>query len=831
MRHHEKITSIFRGIMTMLCIAAASTVWALPADSVKVTQTKEGNLSEGVKLGDVEVYGSSNNFGVRSSQMSALTLDHKQILSVPVFLGEPDVLKSIQKLPGVQAGSEGSAGIFVRGGDYDQNYITLDGTAIYNSEHLKGYVSAINPDMVKSINFYRGAFPARYGSRLSSVVDIGIKEGDFNRFHGLLSLGMLSSRAQVEGPIWKGHTSFNIGARVSYLNFIALPLLKHYYDQKTSVQPYVNMNYYDITAKIVHKFNNRNRLSAVFYFGNDSNNENPTESNITRHRVEDLPPWILNEQFPEGWEQHIPLEEKYNYGSRRSSSNKHTWNNILSSLYFTSFVNNDHRLNVNLSYSQYIYKNESQNYSQERIRDVIRMYYQRYETNRTTFHSGVQDLALTFDAVWKINDKHKLRYGLKGSGQRLNPHYSVYRDFYASRFKKGINWKGDIDTIPGSPYSVTAERVDYTNNENLDMYNLSLYAEDDFSLYDNLKFNYGLRFSSYFVKGKTYLALEPRLSVRYLIDDNLAIKASYARMTQGIHRLVSNNLVMPSDIWVPITEKIPLMTSNQYGLGINFEWKGFHLSGEAYYKSLDNVVEYKNGATYFVQNTDWRDMVATGRGKSYGFEFMLERKTGKTTGWISYTWSKALRKFDRAGNIINAGKEFYSTSDRRHNISFNITQHIPMTKKINMDISASWVYQSGRRGTVPYHITYGQSIREYNLKAPYYIYGEHLFDFLSYISNELYNTEFNSTTVTFGPYPVYKNVNDFKLPDTHHLDINMNLSIKYSWGESIIGLGVYNLYNHFNVSSVYIGYDKGKSVLKGICPFPVMPSISYTQKF
>lgn len=828
MRHHEKITSIFRGIMTMLCIAAASTVWALPADSVKVTQTKEGNLSEGVKLGDVEVYGSNNNFGVRSSQMSALTLDHKQILSIPVFLGEPDVLKSIQKLPGVQAGSEGSAGIFVRGGDYDQNYITLDGTAIYNSEHLKGYVSAINPDMVKSINFYRGAFPARYGSRLSSVVDIGIKEGDFNRFHGLLSLGMLSSRAQVEGPIWKGHTSFNIGARVSYLNFIALPLLKHYYDQKTSVQPYVNMNYYDITAKIVHKFNNRNRLSAVFYFGNDSDNESPAESNIAEHYMR------LPSEFPDPNNDtpNLPMDEQYNLDQRKTSECTKKWSNILSSLYFTSFVNNDHRLNVNLSYSSYTYDIKNNNYEEDKIKDWKRQFFLKQKTDLLNYHSGVQDLALTFDAVWKINDKHKLRYGLKGSGQRLNPHYHIYKKLYTKRYMGKLNdGLKSMSSKSDSQYKETEELVDYTNNENLDMYNLSLYAEDDFSLYDNLKFNYGLRFSSYFVKGKTYLALEPRLSVRYLIDDNLAIKASYARMTQGIHRLVSNNLVMPSDIWVPITEKIPLMTSNQYGLGVNFEWKGFHLSGEAYYKSLDNVVEYKNGATYFVQNTDWRDMVATGRGKSYGFEFMLERKTGKTTGWISYTWSKALRKFDRAGNIINAGKEFYSTSDRRHNISFNITQHIPMTKKINMDISASWVYQSGRRGTVPYHITYGQSIREYNLKAPYYIYGEHLFDFLSYISNELYNTEFNSTTVTFGPYPVYKNVNDFKLPDTHHLDINMNLSIKYSWGESIIGLGVYNLYNHFNVSSVYIGYDKGKSVLKGICPFPVMPSISYTQKF
>ena len=185
-----------------------SVLGATPIDSIGSASNTDTTsiLSRGINLDDVVVYGKHSSFGVASSQMSAISISKGQIMSVPVFLGEPDVLKSLQKFPGVQSSNDGTAGVFVRGGDYDQNYITLDGSALYNAEHMKGFVSAINPDVVQNINFYRGGFPARYGSRLSSVVDVGIKAGDFEHYHGLLSIGMLSGRVQAEGPIWKGHT-------------------------------------------------------------------------------------------------------------------------------------------------------------------------------------------------------------------------------------------------------------------------------------------------------------------------------------------------------------------------------------------------------------------------------------------------------------------------------------------------------------------------------------------------------------------------------------------------------------------------------------------------
>ena len=469
-----------------------------------------------------------------------------------------------------------------------------------------------------------------------------------------------------------------------------------------------------------------------------------------------------------------------------------------------------------------------------KIIDLYRLFYSHDETASITAHSGIKDLALTVDASLKAGNAHWLRYGLKLSRQWLDPSTKIFKDATIKRFQGGLNFKGVISDEE-SRYDEYKEYIDYTNGDEMFINNLALYAEDDFTVFHHLKLNYGLRLSSYFVTDKSYLALEPRLSLRYLIGDNLSVKASYSHMTQGIHRLVTNSLIMPSDIWVPITKDIPLMKSDLYGVGVNYDWQGFNFAAEAYYKTMDNVLEYRNGATYFIANQDWQEIVAQGKGRSYGFEVLVERKAGNTTGWLSYTWSKALRTFDRPGNEINGGKEFYASTDRRHNFSVNVSHHFTFSEKIALDLSASWTYQSGRRGTVPYAITYGQSLREYNYHIPAVAYGEILF-YISAITSplgiDIYKVAFSEGLIGVAqPFHTFRNINDFKLPDSHHLDINANLSIKSRLGESVIGLGIYNVYNHYNISNVYIGYKDQKAILKGICPFPFMPSISLTQKF
>ena len=803
----------------IVCLLSSIALWAGAAgvSDTSPSPADSGKLATGKQLENVVVYGSANNFGSASSQMSAITLSKGQILSVPVFLGEPDVLKSLQKFPGVQPSTDGTAGLFVRGGDYDQNYITLDGSAIYNAEHLKGYVSAINPDMVGNINFYRGAFPARYGSRLSSVVDVGIKEGDYNKYHGLLSLGMLTSRIQVEGPIWKGHTSFNVAARISYFNLIAKPILEHFYDQPAAMRPYSNMKYYDITAKLVHKFNERSRLSALLYYGNDNDDESPSNSQRYTNTIDD-PAVMTNKQCIQDY--------------RKSSNSNSKWNNLLTSVYFTTFLTPNHRLNINVNYSQYLYDMSVFNQINNKITDRYRLYYTHDEINRIATHSGIKDMALTADASLRVGDRHHLRYGVKLSRQLLSPYTKVLKDATVTRYRGGLNYDKDETNIEDPKYITSHEYIDYKRGDNLYVNNASAYAEDDFSIYRGLKLNYGLRFNSYFVTDKSYFAIEPRLSLKQTIAHNLAAKASYSYMTQGIHRLVTNNLIMPSDIWVPITKNVPLMRSHLWGLGVNYEVAGFCFSAETYYKTLSNVLEYRNGASYFVADQNWQEIVALGKGRSYGFELLAERKMGNTTGWVSYTWSKALRKFDQPGNEINGGKEFYASTDRRNNLSINISQHFPVSKKVAIDLSASWSYLSGRRGTVPYNIIWGLALDEYGGEIPVIVYGEELFGISVWkTAGDVIKNTFSGISGLVQPFQTYRNINDYKLPDSHHLDINANLSVKHRLGETIVGLCVYNVYNHYNISNVYMGYSGNKAVLKGICPFPIMPSINITQKF
>ena len=302
------------------------------------------------RLADVNVYGTRHDFGVQHSQMSAIEMPIAKIENVPALFGEVDVLKALQRLPGVQSANDGQAGIYVRGGNYDQNQITMDGATLYNAEHLKGFVSAINPDVVESVVFYKGAFPARYGGQLSSVVDIGMREGDMKQYHGEVSLGMLSSKIHAEGPIWKDKTSFNVAARASYFNWIVLPMLKWVANQKSIMVSYADINYYDVSAKLSHRFNDKHKLSAFFYYGKDINSQMPAgeEQTVTSQSDETI----------------IKITE-----NNRKTGTKNNWHNIASSLNWVNRLNQHLLMHVNLNYSQYNYSlnQVSERYSKETV--------------------------------------------------------------------------------------------------------------------------------------------------------------------------------------------------------------------------------------------------------------------------------------------------------------------------------------------------------------------------------------------------------------------------------------------------------------------------------
>lgn len=737
----------------------------------------EVRLQRSTELRDVNVYGSRTNFGVQSSQMSAQTLSAAQIRQVPMVMGEVDVMKSLQKLPGVQSASDGSAGIYVRGGNYDQNLITLDGSTLYNGEHLKGFISSIIPDMVDNVTFYKGAFPARYGSRLSSVVDVGLKDGDFENYHGNATIGMLSAGIHVEGPIWKGHTSFNIAARASYFNWIMQPLLDKVYDNPNALKPYSKMNYYDLNAKFVHKFSDRDKLTAVVYWGKDVSDASPSDS-YKIYKGDD--------------------NDKSDYLLIKHSTINH-WDNVMGSAYWTHLFNNSFSLNVNANISHYLYYLKLS--SLERTEKEIK------EDSYASFNSEINEASLSTDFRLKRESKHDIRWGIKGAYQWMLPQV----DTYSYILPKGKNTK---------PIISNANVGDWQH-----MTTMAIYGEDDWTATSWLKTNLGLRYSLYAVTGKTYHSIEPRASLRFLITPKIAFKVSYAHMSQGIHMLSSSNITMPSNLWVPITKNVPLMRGNQYAAGLTYEpINGIEFSVEGYYKTIDNVIQYKNGATYmaFVEKVtvqdpfsssldgipfyeiasttgDWQELVVSGKGRSYGIEFMAQKKFGRTTGWVSYTWAKSFRTFDHPGKEINGGKEFYDPTDRRHN--FNVVVNHRCNR--HWSLSASWTYQSGRRGNLPLTtILSGQPSTGITSES-------------TFIDDIMMTNTYNIP-------------NSYKLPDVHHLDFSITYNTKHRrFVDSEFTFTIYNLYNQKNVSYAYTGYDNNTPVLKGICIFPFMPSLNY----
>lgn len=613
------------------------------------------------------------------------------------------------------------------------------------------------------------------------MIDIGVREGDFESYHGSASIGMLSSKVQAEGPIWKGHTSFNVAARASYFGAIVQPLLKSVYDNKKAMEPYAKMNFYDVNAKLVHRFSERDRLSAVFYWGKDVSNSSPTDSET-------------------------------NFGSKsgeirtKKNETKNNWGNLVSSLYWTHTAGDRFLVNVNASFSLYDYRlaqNVSGYYESRKMVQIQRL---TEDVSETRYDSKVKDASITADFRFRPVAAHDLRWGVKGSLQQLSPIIHAYSYNYDY-----------------TPSKVTRTETDRTIGERQDLLTASIYAEDDWTVAPWLMANVGLRYSLFSVENKTYGSLEPRASVRFLLTPAMALKLSYARMAQGVHLLSSSNIVMPSDIWVPVTEKIPLMRSNQYAGGVNYEiMKGLEVSVEGYYKTMDNVLEYNNGASWLNCTGDWQSLVSLGKGRSYGVELMAQRSVGNTTGWVSYTWAKSLRTFDRPGQELNGGREFLAGNDKRHNFNIVVVQRLGQHWKL----SASWTYQSGRRGILANTSMYGGVLQEWD---PSFRPESSTLKEQEYMQNRDDAAHWAEMP---GMFTTYRERNNYKLPDVHHLDVGITYSVNHrGFGASEVNLSFYNLYNQKNINSVYIGTNNKKYVLKGICMFPFMPSLTYTLKF
>jgi CarboxypepD_reg-like domain/TonB-dependent Receptor Plug Domain len=698
-----------------------------------------------------------------SVQMSKIEIPINQIKKVPTFLGEKDVLRVLQLMPGVQKGSEGQTGIYVRGGGPDQNLIILDDAIVYNANHLFGFFSVFNGDALKSVELTKGGFPARFGGRLSSVIEMNMKEGNKEKLHGEGGIGLISSRLTLEGPIKNNKASFIISGRRTYADLLAKPFIaaaqKGQIDQTTA-----GYYFYDLNAKVNYDFGRKDKLYLSGYFGLDD------------FAVETTTPTALN-------------SSGMNWGNKTATLR---WNHLFGDKLFS---------NLSLIYSNYHFNISSQQNTTDATTNISSVFNLQYD-------SGIRDVTLKYDLDFFPNPNHAIKAGLQTIFHRFTPSAVVVQDSDINLYENKI--------------------------ENIDVVESGIYAEDVWQPTPKLKMNVGLRASSYQTSGLSYFRPEPRLAAAFKVKDDLAFKASYALMNQYVHLLSNTGLGLPTDLWVPSTDKIAPQQSSQIAAGFakDFDKKGLTLTIEGYYKNMSNLINYKEGASFLLVNNPtgankvrWEDNITAGKGWSYGAEFLLQKKVGKFSGWAGYTLSWTYWQFDE----LNFGKTFFPKYDRRNDIS--LVGIYELSPKITL--SAVWVYGTGNALTVP--------LSRYNA------YG----NFNTRVNNNNNNGGPNgngggdntpgsvASNLLFGNNSVqeYGEKNSFRAESYHRLDLGIQFHKKMKRHERTWEISIYNAYNRSNPFFYQLSDKRDQvsgvttTVFQRYSIFPIVPSFSYNFKF
>ncbi len=712
-------------------------------------------------LAEVVVLSDKHEAGLQSTAMGAHEIPMSQIRSTPSILGEADLLKTIQLLPGVQAGMEGFSGMYVRGGGPDQNLVLLDGIPVYNADHMLGIFSIFTPDAVKNTTLFKSSFPARYGGRLSSIVDVRTNDGDMHRYHGALSIGALTDKVHIEGPIWKERTSFSFSARAIPTVFFKSLIV----DKDENYSDKYNYYFYDVNAKVNHKFNDRSRLFLSFYKGKDHYHYDSYDGNGSTN--------------DNTYKSYYKDNSHLNWGNTIAYGR---WNYVFNSKLFC---------NTTLSYNNYEMSLDGE---MEDTYMAGKQILNKYHYS-SRFSSGIRDWSARMDFDYTPIPQHHIKFGA---------------EYIYHTFRPGVSTSKIQDVDDGTVQQDTI----YNTSSSREMHGqeISLYAEDNFNVSDDLSLNAGVRTALFHTQGKSYYSVQPRLSARYNLGQGFSAKASYTCMAQYVHLLSSTPLSMPTDLWVPITKDISPMYANQYSIGGYYAGlPGWEFSIEGYYKQMRHILEYQDGVSFFGTSTNWEEKVEVGEGRSFGLEFMVQKTLGNTTGWLAYTLSKTDHRFK--DGTINQGEWFPYKYDRRHSISLALNHKFSN----RIDVGASWIFNSGGCITVPE-------------KATIIIRPDGSTEETGYISHR----------------------NNYRLPASHRLNLGINFNKKTKHGMRTWNISVYNAYNAMNPNIVYSKYkngynaendfyesiygqstnkEKGKATIKKLTILPCIPSVTYTYKF
>lgn len=692
--------------------------------------------------------------------MSKSTISIKEIGMLPSPIGEPDVLRAFQLMPGIQGGQEGSNGLYVRGGTPDQNLFLLDDVPLYNVNHLGGFVSVFDNSMLKSIDIHKGGFPARYGGRLSSIVDIRLKDGNMKELHGEIGVGVVLTKIMLEGPLKKDVSSFGFSFR--RCNFDLLTYAQQFLipDPSAANERY-GYTFHDLNFKWNYKLTMKDRIHISAYLGND-------KTRFVTKKTE------------------IPFGNYY-----YSSKNIIKWGNIMLSTRWNHVYSNRLFHNFTIAYTQYKYKNSS-NFQREGVGQDNFSSKDEY-----LFYSGINDIIAKTDFEYTLN-KHTFRSGAAVITHDFTPAFSSYSSWHSNL---------DIgDTLLNSPEKSTK----------VNAFESSIYFEYEATLSSKLKTNIGINSSVYIVENTNYFLTEPRLLINYLLTSSISVKASYSRMHQYTHLLSNSGVGLPTDLWVPSTATIKPETADQFAIGLAHTGRrNIEYSLEAYHKRMDNLIEYKAGSIMFNDAEAFTNKIElNGEGISKGLEFLVQKKTGKLSGWLGYTLSKTERKF----NNLNNGQAFPYKYDRRHDLSIVANWQL----KPNITFSSTWVYNSGHALTLP--------TSKYQLR--------------------IQNSSVLDQTPDDGFYDVdihiYNGKNKYRMPAYHRLDVGFRFSKQKPKGVRTWSLGVYNLYNQQNPYFVYFKKEPIKLVdesggvdvknenrvkLYQMTLMPIFPYLSYSFVF
>jgi hypothetical protein len=707
--------SLAAGNYTIVCKHASYL-----ADTVNLNIAKDEVLNfalgqRSTKVAEVIARGKKPLNKVQTTTMGIDRIDMKEAAKLPVLFGEKDIVKTIQLLPGVKAAGEGSSGFSVRGGSTDQNLIILDEAPVYNASHLLGFFSTFNSDALKDATIIKGNSPAEYGGRLSSVLDVKMKEGNMKEYAVNGGIGLIASRLSVEGPIVKDKGSFIVSGRRTYAD-VFLKATEDFKDNR--------LYFYDFNAKANYKINDKNRIYASGYFGKD----------------------ILGfgDQFGIDW---------------GNTTGTLRWNSIINKKLFsnTSLIYSDYKYNIQISATG----------------------------NTFNLNSSIQDWNLKQDFDYFANNKSKWKFGVQAIRHKIQPsRFEGEQENTVANLDKATRFSLDYNAYASNVYKFSSKfSVDYGLRASF----FTVLGGDTFNNYTN-----GVVTSQTILEdgdfGKTYVVAEPRISFNYLLDNNTSIKAGYARNSQNLHLLSNSTSTNPTDQWIGTSYNTKPEIADQLAVGYfkNFGDGKYELSAETYYKTMSNQIDYKDGAD-IVTVLDVESQLLYGKGRAYGLEIGLKKKTGKFTGWLSYTLSRTERQIDG----INNNNWYLAKQDRLHDLSLVGMYQI----NDRWNLSSNFIFYTGNAVTFP--------------AGKYQIGG---------------NTTF-----------YYTDRNGARMPNYHRLDISATYEGKKrkkyqgSWN-----VGLYNVYGRENAYTINFEDDPdnpGRTRAMQTSLFKWVPTITYNFKF